>query len=189
MSLLFTNGNPKPFMNQILRNRVVKVTKKPQIMRNHCLTVKKVREEPPPTRQSRKVTVERKSPPAATTSGASVEMTGAEELVELWNQEFERAFEVPDESFTEYMKLDLMSDILDDVGDKEKVRRMIQVFLTSERLAWVDNKTLKWLSSARNRTHLASALLAQKKLTKKKKRIADFRGERTNELTFTFRDK
>lgn len=102
-------------------------------------------------------------------------------LVEFWDKLFEKTTKMPDDSASEHRKFSLMEDILAEVGEERTVQRLVRLLLTDPRAAWVNNKSLHWLASRKNRTYIAPLLI------KKQAPGVAYKGERTDTKQIVFK--
>lgn len=136
-----------------------------------------------PVRRLKSVTVHTKREPIRISVDERMQedrFAHAEELYYFWAQKFEANLGIAYVPKSKPADLGHLDDILDDIKDPVKIRRMMMLLITHKELAWVAQKNLAWLAKARNRTFIAPLML-------KTTRTAEFSGQRTQTTKITFR--
>ncbi len=145
-----------------------------------AVTVKK---KPVPVRRLRSVTVHTKREPIRISVDERMQedrFAHAEELYDFWAAKFEAKLSIAYVPKSKPADLGHIDDIIDDIDDLAKIKKMMTLLLTHKELAWVAQKNLAWLAKARNRTYIAPLML-------KTTRTAEFAGQRTQTTKITFR--
>ena len=136
-----------------------------------------------PVRRLKSVTVHTKRDPIRISVDERMQedrFAHAEDLYDFWSEKFESKLGVAYVPKSKPADLGHIDDILDDINDPAKIKRMMVLLLTHDELAWVAQKNLAWLAKARNRTFIAPLMI-------KRTRTAEFAGERTLTTKITFR--
>lgn len=142
-----------------------------------------VRKKLVPVRRLKSVTVHTKREPTRVSVAERMQedrFAHAEELYDFWAEKFEAKLSLAYVPKSKPADLGHIDDILDDIPDPARVKKMMLLLLTHKELAWVAQKNLAWLAKARNRTFIAPLML-------KTTRTAEFAGQRTQTTKITFR--